>query len=69
MADKTFLVPNISCGHCVKTIEQELGELPGVTAVKANKDTKMVTVTWAEPAATWQAIQDLLVEINYPPAA
>lgn len=69
MADKTFKVPNISCGHCVMTIEREVSDLPGVTTVKADKDTKMVTVTWTEPVASWQAIEALLVEINYPPAA
>ena len=36
MATETFSVPNISCGHCVMTIERELGELEGVSSVEAN---------------------------------
>jgi copper chaperone len=67
MATKTFKVPNISCGHCVMTIEREVGELQGVTSVKAEEASKMVTVNWNEPPATWDGIQALLAEINYPP--
>ena len=68
MASKTFVVPNISCGHCVKTIEREVGDLAGVTSVEADLETKRATVTWDEPPATWEAIRALLEEINYPPA-
>lgn len=65
MAAKTFIVPNISCGHCTHTIETELGELAGVTRVKAEATSKQVTVEWEEPA-TWDNIRALLEEINYP---
>jgi copper chaperone len=65
METKTFKAPAISCGHCVHTIEMELGQLGGVTQVKADKDTKEVTVTWGEPA-TWDQIRALMAEIGYP---
>jgi copper chaperone len=67
MTTKTFKVPNISCGHCVMTIQREVGDLEGVVSVKAEEATKMVTVEWNEPPASWAAIQALLEEINYPP--
>ncbi len=67
MESKTFTVPNISCGHCVHTVEMELGDLAGVSSVKAEQDTKLVTVSWESPA-TWEQIQRTLVEINYPAA-
>ncbi len=66
MTTKTFTVPNISCGHCVHTIESEVAELTGVTSVKADQASKQVTVNWQEPAS-WEKIQTLLQEINYPP--
>ncbi|MEJ2752850.1 MAG: heavy-metal-associated domain-containing protein [Candidatus Promineifilaceae bacterium] len=66
MTTKTFVVPNISCGHCTSTIELELSDLVGVTGVNADVDSKKVTVSWEEPA-TWDSIQSLLTEINYPP--
>jgi copper ion binding protein len=68
MESKTFTVPNISCGHCVHTVEMELGDLAGVSMVKAEQETKVVTVSWDSPA-TWEQIQQTLVEINYPAAA
>jgi copper chaperone len=67
MASKTVTVPNISCNHCVMTIKRELGELDGVANVTANIETKTVTVEWGPPA-TWETIESLLTEINYPPA-
>jgi copper chaperone len=67
MPSKTFAVPNISCGHCVMTIKNEVGDLAGVSTVTASAETKQVTVEWGEPA-TWEQIRGLLVEINYPPA-
>lgn len=67
MQTKTFTVPNISCHHCTHTIEMELGELPGVSQVKAEVPTKQVTIAWQEPA-TWEKINATLAEINYPPA-
>jgi len=67
MQSKTFQVPNISCGHCVMTIKNEVGELAGVRQVDADKDTRIVTVQWDAPA-TWDQIRALLTEIDYPPA-
>ena len=51
------------------TIEREVGELTGVTSVKAEESTRMVTVNWNEPPASWEAIRSLLTEINYAPEA
>ena len=67
MTTKTFTVPNISCGHCTHTVETEVGELAGVRSVKAEEATKQVTVEWQDPA-TWEQIESLLKEIDYPPA-
>jgi len=47
------------------TIQREVGELAGVVSVKAEQNTKMVTVEWKEPAS-WEGIKSLLAEINYP---
>ena len=68
MQSKTFTVPNISCGHCVHTVEMEVGDIAGVKSVKAEQDSKQVVVEWGDPA-TWDQIEALLVEINYAPAA
>ena len=65
MQTKTVTVPNISCGHCVNTIQNEVSELAGVVSVKAEEATKQVTISWQEPQ-TWNEISALLEEIEYP---
>ncbi len=67
MTTKTVKVPSISCGHCVATIERELGDLVGVAEVKADRGTKDVTVSWDPAAIDWNAIEALMKEINYAP--
>jgi len=69
MTSKTVKVPNISCGHCVMTIEREVGDLAGVASVKAEQGSRSVTVSWDPEATDWAAIEDLMKEINYPPSA
>ncbi|MEJ2012773.1 MAG: heavy-metal-associated domain-containing protein [Anaerolineales bacterium] len=66
MTSISYEVPNISCGHCVHTIEMELGDLAGVQSVKANEADKRVTVEF-DPPADEEQIVALLTEINYPP--
>jgi copper chaperone CopZ len=63
-----YTVPNISCGHCVHTIQMEVSDLAGVKSVQADQETRHVLVTF-EPPATEPQIVELLHEINYPPAA
>ncbi len=65
MTTTTLTVPNISCSHCVSAIESELREMEGVSSVKADAETKIVTVGWDAPA-TLDAIRATLTEINYP---
>ena len=68
MESKTFVVPNISCGHCVHTIQSEVAEVEGVKSVNADQQTKKVTVQWDTPA-TWDKSEKVLKEIDYPPQA
>ena len=65
MEKYTFNVPNITCGHCVMTIKNELSELEGVNHVEGNPDNKQISVEWDAPA-TLETIRATLAEINYP---
>ena len=65
MTTVTYSVPAISCGHCTHTIETEVADLQGVQTVKAEIDTKKVTITFDTPADEAK-IKALLAEINYP---
>ena len=62
-----FSIPNISCGHCVKTIERALGEIEGVSRVEGDAATREVTVEWVPPASL-EGIKSSLKEINFPAA-
>ena len=67
MTTITYSIPNISCHHCVHTINTELAELPGVQTVTADLPTKTVKVGYDAPA-TPEKIEALLAEIDYPVA-
>jgi len=68
MSTVTYSVPNISCGHCVHTIQTEVADLAGVKSVKADVTTKKVEIVFEMPA-TEEKIKALMAEINYPVAA
>ncbi len=65
MNTATYKIPSISCNHCVKTIEFEINDVPGVEEVKADLETKTVEITFNDPA-TEEKIFKALAEINYP---
>ena len=68
MSSKVYSVPNISCGHCVATIERELAGVPGVNEVQASLDSKQVTVQFDDETVP-SRVEDTLEEIGYPAAA
>ena len=67
MEKKTFSIPNISCGHCVMAIKNELSDLDGVKTVEGNPEAKSIEVEWEAPI-TEGKIKETLKEINYPAA-
>jgi copper chaperone CopZ len=62
-----YSVPNISCGHCVHTIQTEVSDLAGIQSVKADLGTKSVEISFELPASE-EAIKALLAQIDYPVA-
>jgi copper chaperone len=67
MEKQTFHIPNISCGHCTRTIENELKEMDGINSVESSVDDKTVTVHYQSPI-TREKIVATLKDINYPAA-
>ena len=65
MTTVTYTIPAIHCGHCIHTIEMEVGELQGVQSVKADEASKKVVISFDAPASE-EKIKALLAEINYP---
>jgi copper chaperone CopZ len=65
MTTVKYSVPNISCMHCVHTIQTELADVKGVLSVKADQASKIVEIVFDAPASE-ENIKALLTEINYP---
>lgn len=65
MEKQNLTIPNITCGHCVMSIKNELSELHGIKSVEGNPENKTITVEWEAPANI-EAIRKTLQEINYP---
>jgi copper chaperone len=65
MTTVTYSIPNISCNHCIHTIQSEVGELAGVKSVQAILETRQAVITFDSPA-TEELIKSLLAEIDYP---
>jgi copper chaperone len=68
MASMVYHVPNISCAHCVATIERELRTISGVKDVTGDLETKQVAVGYEEEAVL-NRVEKMLEEIGYPAAA
>ncbi len=65
MEKRNFIIPAISCGHCVMAIKNELSELAGIKKVEGDPQSKSITVEWEMPA-TLDKILNTLKQINYP---
>ncbi len=47
--DTTYTVSGMTCGHCVSSVQSELGQVPGVSAVKVDLSSGAVTVSSDRP--------------------
>jgi copper chaperone len=63
MNKKTYLVPDISSGHCRAAITAEVGAIPGVASVDVDLDAQRVTVTGQ--ALDGGAIRDAIYDAGY----
>jgi copper chaperone CopZ len=56
----TYLVAGMSCSHCTVAVTEEVTQVPGVTSVDVDLDTKLVQVhgTGSHPAAVVAAIDE-----------
>lgn len=61
---ETIYVENIRCGGCVKSIQESLRKLPGVSGVEVYKDEERLLVTGS--ALDRDSILDKLAALGYP---
>jgi copper chaperone CopZ len=67
VATTTFLVPGMTCEHCVAAVDAEVRKVPGVTDVAVDLASKVVRVT-GEPSGddVVAAIDDVGYEVAIP---
>ncbi len=58
-------VPDVSCQHCVSTIDKALGVLPGVETVSTDLPTKKVHVRYDPSRVTLDQVESTLDDAGY----
>ena len=69
MTEKTFNVPDMSCGHCKAAVEGGLNELPGVERADADVAKGTVEVFYDEGTVTTEDLKAAIEEAGYTVAA
>ncbi|MQY05211.1 heavy-metal-associated domain-containing protein [Actinomadura macrotermitis] len=64
MSTATYTVTGMTCGHCVGSVQQEVGQVAGVTGVEVDLKTGRVTVT-ADGRIDDALIRDAVEEAGY----
>ena len=65
MTDRTFNVPDMSCGHCKAAVEEELNRLPGVQRAEADVEKGIVEVSYDEDAVSTGDLEGAIEEAGY----
>lgn len=66
--ETTLSVPDVSCEHCVRTINGALGEVAGVEQVHVDIPSKTVSLAYDEKQVSMERIEEILDEAGYPVA-
>ncbi|MFJ8069529.1 copper chaperone CopZ [Peribacillus sp. NPDC096447] len=65
MEKMTLNVKGMSCGHCINSIEGNVGELSGVTTVKVNLDSGTVSVEFNPNEVSIDKIKETINDQGY----
>ncbi len=65
----TLTAPDISCDHCVATIQKAIGGIAGVGGVEADLAAKQVTVRYDSSRVSREEIETAMDEVGYPVTA
>ena len=65
----TLNAPDISCSHCVATVQNTLSAMPGVEQVKASETTKNIEIAFDPARVTVAEMSAVLEEEGYPATA
>lgn len=65
MVETTLSVPDVSCEHCVKTINGALGSLSGVEQVSTDIPSKTVHLMYDAAQVSMDKIEEVLDDAGY----
>jgi copper ion binding protein len=69
MSTATYTVKGMTCGHCVSSVKEEVGDVPGVTNVEVDLATGLLTVgsdAPVDPAKIVAAVEGAGYEVANP---
>jgi len=64
MAESTYTVTGMTCGHCVSSVTEEISQIGGVQKVDVELDSGKVTVTSDQPV-TEDDVRAAVTEAGY----
>ena len=65
MTDRTFNVPEMSCGHCKAAVEGELSKLSGVERSNADLEKGTVEVAYDEDRVSEEQLKGAIEDAGY----
>ena len=65
MKTTVLKVNGMSCGHCVKAVEESVGGLAGVKSVNVDLSSGNVEVSYDASAVTLESIKDTIDDQGY----
>jgi len=65
MTDRTFNVPEMSCGHCKAAVEGELSKLSGVERSNADLEKGTVEVSYDEDRVSKEQLKGAIEYAGY----
>ena len=65
MIERTFKVPEMSCGHCKAAVEGELSKLSGVERSNADLEKGTVEVSYDEGRVSEEQLKSAIEDAGY----
>lgn len=65
MENVTLNVSGMSCGHCVKAVEENVGKINGVNSVKVDLETGKVEVAFESEKVSLDTIKETIDDQGY----
>jgi copper chaperone len=66
MTQLTLEAPDISCDHCIQSIEKAVTKLPGVRFISGDPEGKRVVIAFDPAVVEQDAIEAAMEEEGYP---